>query len=278
MPDSPRTPRRWLRSALGLLAATAACGGGDPGRDGDPVITTYEGVLAIGSESSAAITLVSRVPPAGAVGAAGVTPTEPGANAGDATAIGTIRSSDLGTVHLSGNYNTTTRTFSLQGSGYQITANVQSDNTVSGTGTHGSTPLAVVAVASTADSPSASFCGSFEGTYRRTSPTPLEERGWGTIHFVIDGQWSGREWRHEVRGFAVETSEVHRPSFALQGAAFLTTKPSTLGTSQAYMVGFLVGAPSSSVEARWENHSWVGTYTTSDGVGQSDGTWWASSC
>lgn len=267
-------PARRVAPGLALVVAMAACGGGSE-PDQEPVVTTYEGVLAIGNAASAAITLVSSVPPAGV---AGMAPMGPSAAAGETTASGTIRSSEIGTVQLSGSYHVASRTFEVQGSGYQIEASVQSDNTVRGTGTFGATPLEVVAVTSTSDSPPATFCGSFEGTYRRTTPTPLEERGWGTIQFVIDGHWSGREYRHEVRGFAVETSEVHQPSFALQGAAFLTTKPSTLGTSQAYLILFLVGAPSSAVEARWENHSWVGTYTTSDGVGQSDGTWWASRC
>lgn len=259
--------------ALGLLAALAACGGADPDPDPDPIVSTYEGVLAIGSEASAAITLVSRVPPAGAAGAV---PTGPSAAAGDATATGTIKSSEIGTVQLSGDYDVATRTFSLQGSGYQLTASVQSDNTVKGTGTLGSTPLSLVGVASTASSPSVQFCGRYTGTYTGANGT---EPGTGLLSFTIQGTESG-PGRFFVRGFAENYGDPVNPTIDIEGTAFLSTgrTPSTLGTSLAYMVLRLLGPPSSDVDANWENGTWVGRYTTSDGVGTSTGTWFAHQC
>lgn len=270
MPESPCSQRWWVGATLGLLAATAACGGGSPDPDPDPIVTTYEGVMAIGSETSAAITLVSRVPQAGPAAAA---PTGPSAAAGDATATGTIKSSELGTVQLSGDYNLTTRTFSLQGSGYRITANVQSDNTVKGSGTLGTTPLSLVAVASTASSPSVKFCGRFNGTY--TGPVGSEPSK-GLLSFTISGTESG-PGRFPVRGFAAPDGE---PTVDVEGTAFLSTgaTPSTLGTSLAYMVVRVLGANSSDVDARWENGGWNGNYSVGDGAGYSSGTWAAWGC
>lgn len=261
---------------LGILAALAACGGGDPEPDPDPIVTTYEGVMAIGSESSAAITLVSRVPPAAAAGAAGVTPTEPGAAADDATATGTITSSDLGTVQLSGDYDTATRTFTLQGSGYQITANVQGDNTVKGTGTLGTTTLSLVAVPSTASSPSVQFCGRYNGTY--TGPGGAEP-GTGLLSITIQGTESG-PGRFYVRGFAENYGDPVHPTVDIEGTAFLSTgrTPSTLGSSLAYIVLRLIGPPSSDVDGNWENGGWHGNYWTTDGVGSSSGVWAAWEC
>lgn len=259
--------------ALGLLAALAACGGGTPDPDPDPIVTTYEGVMAIGSETSAAITLVSSVQPAGV---AGVASTGPSAAAGDASASGTIRSSELGTVQLSGDYSATTRTFSLQGSGYQITANVHDDNTVKGTGTRGNTVLSVVAVASTASSPSVQFCGRYNGTY--TGPNGAEP-GTGLLSITIQGTESG-PGRFFVRGFAENYGDPVNPTIDIEGTAFLSTgrTPSTLGTSLAYIVLRLIGPPSSDVDGHWENGGWHGNYWTTDGVGSSSGLWSAWAC
>lgn len=54
--------------------------------------------------------------------------------------------------------------------------------------------------------------------------------------------------------------------------------PSTIGTSLAYMVLRIDGAPSSDIDGRWENQGWHGAYTTSDGVGVSSGSWSAWGC
>ena len=272
MSAAPHRPHPRVGTTLGLLVAIAACGGGDPGPDGDPVVTTYEGVMAIGSETSAAITLVSSVPPAGA---AGVAPTGPSAAVGGATASGTIKSSELGTVPLSGDYDVSTRTFALQGAGYQLTATVQGDNTVKGSGTYGTTTLSLVAMGTTSSAKSVKYCGRYTGNYVWSGGT---EPGTGLLSFTIGGTESNRSF--PVLGFAENSGDPVNPIVTLSGSAYLSLgkTPSTIGTSLAYMVLRIDGAPSSDIDGRWENQGWHGAYTTSDGVGVSSGTWSAWEC
>lgn len=272
----PRTHSCRGATPLCLLLAIAACGGSRRDAEDAAVVTTYEGVLSAGTSNAAAVTLVSTVPQ----DSAGAAPTEVGAAAGPATATATIRSQEFGTVQLTGSYNTVTRTFSLQGSGYQLTATVGSDNTVTGSGTRNGTPLVLKALPSTANSPSVSFCGTYEGTYVAVvNGTTITDPGWGTLSFVIDGnETTPGSGRHNVWGSVMERSEWPYIWMTASGTAALITKPSTLGTTPASIAFHLLEASRSSIGGSWENQRWTGTFTVGDGVGESNGTWSASRC
>lgn len=268
-----------------LLAALIGCGSGGTPEEGEVVVTTYQGVVGVAGPGGgvAALTLVSSVP--AALTSAGqflTLPSTPAAAVATSPATGTIKSSSVGTVQLTGTFNSTTGTFAMQGSGYQFTATAGSEGALTGSGTlqaGGSLPLSVSAFPSSTASPTMAYCGTYNGNYYWKGGLQVEQ---GPINFTINGTPYVTN-RYRILGSAPTSGEITPGSpsiIPLSGTATMGTGdiPSNIKTDASLditLVGTLNGKLNGAYVGSGE---YLGSYNSSDGVGVSQGTWRVKPC
>lgn len=269
--------------SLALLVASAILGGcstptsPDGGGGTPPQVTNYSGVVAVTGQQarSGRLDLVST--------------------SGTTTATGTITLESTARIALTGTYAIGTKTFSLQGGGYQFTALVSADSQVTGTGTltlpaatatpaPGITasppafidvPVGVKAMVNTPVSPAVGFRGSYSGLYVAGLSSEVES---GDFYFVIQGTpYVTNQYR--VSGWAPTSGEITPGSatqIQLEGVATLGTgdTPSNVrigGSIRIVMVGTSDGRVNG--EMFDAGLTILGTYNATFPPGYSTGTW-----
>lgn len=275
-----RFSRQYVSLLLVLAVPLGACGGGGTGsganpaaptarpttpaapQAGTPAVTYYAGVLAAQTAGggSGALTLRATVQTTLVNGAAQQAPT--------GAVTGLLNTIDGAQVTLYGTLTLASSLITLAGGGYQLTATASPDGTLSGSGTYtgaaglqphvtalaaGTTAFSVTAVATTATTLPATFCGSYNGRYTAPGTSQSESGG---ICFTISGS--------RVTGSAPTSGEISPGS------------PSTIAFSGT-VVGASLTAGDGHIRLNGQFSSqWSGSYSGSDGKGVSNGTWYAS--
>lgn len=240
---------------------TSSCGGssGPGGAGTNPtapspppmlVTRTYTGVLVVEDRpgKSGAFDLTAMVP-------AGLTAITISALAAlsPVAASGTLVTPNA-TVSLSGTFDPETSTFAVSGFGYQISAVVNADGELLGTGMQlaESTPLRAVGFTTTASSPAARFCGTSNGI----SEGVVFNSGYfqndsSTLDFTI----SGTPYATDLYGvLGASDGSTFRGWAHLFGGV-----PSQIGTGADLQVTVISGG-SGSAKGSWLGGYWSGNY------------------
>lgn len=263
-------------TALLLLGAcstpTSPDGGG-----GTPKVTNYSGLVAATGQSARS-------------GRLDLASTD-----GTTTATGTITLESAARIGLTGTYTSGTKTFSLQGGGYQFTATVLADSQVTGTGTltlpaatatptapFAASPPALVmtqigvkAFVTATASPAVGFRGTYNGLYYAGLSSEIER---GDFYFVIQGTpYVTNQYR--VSGWAPTSGEVTPGSpsqIQLEGVATLSNGdiPSNIRIGASIRI-VMVGSSDGVVNGQSidSGSGVIGTYYVTSSPGYSQGTW-----
>lgn len=267
---------------LALLVVPAILGGcstatSPDGGSGTPRVTNYSGVVAVTGQQarSGRLDLVST--------------------SGTTNATGTITLESTARIALTGTYAIGTKTFSLQGGGYQFTATVSADSQVSGTGTLTlpaatatparriaasppafiDAPIGVKAMVNTPASPAVGFRGTYNGLYYQGLSSEIER---GDFYFVIQGTpYATNQYR--VSGWAPTSGEVSPGSpsqIQLEGVATLANGdiPSNIRIGASVNIRMVPSSDGVVNGQSIDNGSGIiGTYYVTSPPGYSQGTW-----
>ncbi len=235
-----RPPRSLL-----LLIGFVACGGSPSEPTPATVSTNYSGVFATGTQSGT-ITLTIGNPATGTLRPAGGASIALPAIPMRADPFATRDGLFAAPVPLTGTYVDATKTFTMAGGGYNLTATIDGAGQVSGTlnGTTADTKGVVSALATNPATATTTYCGTFSGTNS------------GRLSVVVRGT--------EAKGLAVEvTGEGTNLSGTVSGnTVTLGWKP--LGAGGVVGTGTATGTISGSTLAgSWTNTLGErGTFTT----------------
>lgn len=247
------------------------------GNGGTPKVTNYSGFVAAtgASARSGRLDLIST--------------------SGSATATGSITLDSGAPIALTGSYTSGSKTFALQGGGYQFTATVSADSQVVGTGTLTvpsatampagpialsppaliTIPIGVTGMVTTMSSPTVGFRGSYSGLYVAGLNSETER---GDFYFVIQGTPYVTN-RYRVSGWAPtsgQTSPGEPTQIQLEGTATLLTgdTPSNVRIGGSVEIR-MVGTSDGQVNGAMTNAGLTiyGTYNATFPPGYSTGTW-----